>query len=47
MVFNNDKFEALRYWPGRTVQPSTPYMDPGGKPIEEEPPKGLGGAGRK
>ena len=24
MVFNNDKFEALRYWPGRTLQPSTP-----------------------
>ena len=36
MVFNNDKFEALRYWPGRTVQPSTPYLDPAGKPIEEK-----------
>ena len=24
MIFNGDKFEALRYWPGRTPKPDTP-----------------------
>jgi ribonuclease P/MRP protein subunit RPP40 len=26
MVFNGDKFEALRYWPGRAARPSAPYL---------------------
>ena len=26
MVFNGDKFEALRYWPGSTVKPSSQYF---------------------
>jgi ribonuclease P/MRP protein subunit RPP40 len=36
MVFNGDKFEALRYWPGRTAKPATSYLDPDGNPIEEK-----------
>ena len=26
----------MRYWPGKTVQPETPYLDPDGCPIEEK-----------
>ena len=36
MVFNGYKFEALRYWPGKTTQPYLPYLDPLGVPIEEK-----------
>ena len=36
MVFNNEKFEALRYWPGKVLKPDTSYLDPAGKPIEEK-----------
>ena len=36
MVFNGDKFEALRYWPGRTPQPSSSYKDQAGNVIEEK-----------
>ena len=36
MVFNGEKFEALRYWPGRSVKPCDPYLDPEGNPIEEK-----------
>ena len=36
MVFNGEKFEALRYWPGKTTQPDSSYLDPVGLPIEEK-----------
>ena len=36
MVFNGDKFEALRYWPVKSSKPETPYLDPEGKVIEEK-----------
>ena len=36
MVFNGDKFEVLRYWPGRLSKPDDPYLDPEGQPIEEK-----------
>ena len=36
MVFNGDKFEALRYWPVKSSKPETTYLDPGGKAIEEK-----------
>ena len=36
MVFNGEKFEALRYWPGRLAKPSAPYLDPEGNAIEEK-----------
>ena len=36
MIFNADKFEALRYWPGKSAKPSAPYKDPEGNPIEEK-----------
>ena len=36
MVFNSDKFEALRYWPGKAGKPDLPYLDPQGNPIEEK-----------
>ena len=36
MVFNGDKFEVLRYWPGRLAKPDDPYLDPEGQPIEEK-----------
>ena len=35
MVFNGEKFESLRYWPGKET-PSEPYLDPQGNPIEEK-----------
>ena len=35
MVFNSEKFETLRYWPGKQ-SPSEPYLDPQGNPIEEK-----------
>ena len=36
MIFNGDKFEALRFWPGSVPKPSNSYYDPDGKPIEEK-----------
>ena len=35
MVFNGEKFEALRYWPGKIPKPACPYLDPQGRDIEE------------
>ena len=36
MVFNSDKFECLRFWPGKTPKPQSEYMSPDGTPIEEK-----------
>ena len=36
MVFNGDKFEVLRFWPGATSKPSNTYQDPDGNLIEEK-----------
>ena len=36
MLFNGDKFEALRYWPDRAKKPDSPYLDPEGNPIIEK-----------
>ena len=36
MVFNGDKFEMLRFWPGRIPKPTTGYTDPDGNIIEEK-----------
>ena len=36
MVFNSDKFECLRFWPGKTQKPSSEYLSPDGTPIEEK-----------
>jgi hypothetical protein len=36
MIFNGDKFEALRFWPGPVLKPSNSYLDPDGNPIEEK-----------
>ena len=36
MVFNGDKFELLRFWPGKTAKPSNLYKDPEGNTIEEK-----------
>ena len=36
MVFNSDKFECLRFWPGKSSKPSTGYVSPDGSPIEEK-----------
>ena len=36
MVFNGDKFELLRFWPGKTDKPSNLYKDPDGNTIEEK-----------
>ena len=36
MVFNGDKFEMLRFWPGRLPKPATGYADPDGNNIEEK-----------
>ena len=35
MLFNSDKFECLRFWPGKT-QPSSHYQSPDGSVIEEK-----------
>ena len=37
MVFNSDKFECLRFWPGTTEQPNIGYNSPDGSQIEEKP----------
>ena len=36
MVFYSDKFECLRFWPGKTSKPTTEYVSPDGSPIEEK-----------
>ena len=36
MVFNADKFEALRFWPGKIPKPDVVYTALGGQPIEEK-----------
>ena len=36
MVFNGDKFEMLRFWPGKGPKPTIMYCDPDGHPIEEK-----------
>ena len=36
MVFNADKFECLRFWPGRSETPSYNYMSPQNTIIEEK-----------
>ena len=36
MVFNSDKFECLRFWPGKTSKPDFTYKFPDGTPIEEK-----------
>ena len=32
MVFNGDKFEVFRYWPGKKTKPDAPNLDPLGQP---------------
>ena len=34
MVFNSDKFECLRFWPGRMEVPEQQYLGPDSQPIE-------------
>lgn len=36
MKFNSDKFECLRFWPGRESAPSKQYLAPDGSVIEEK-----------
>ena len=36
MIFNSDKFEALRFWPGAAPKPPNSYLDPDGNPIQEK-----------
>ena len=36
MVFNSDKFESLRFWPDKNYKPSSQYLSPDGKEIEEK-----------
>ena len=36
MIFNGDKFEVLRFWPGSTPKPTSSYLDPDGNAIEEK-----------
>ena len=36
MVFKSDKFEKLRFWPDQTKKPSSQYLSPDGKEIEEK-----------
>jgi ribonuclease P/MRP protein subunit RPP40 len=36
LVFNGDKFELIRFWPGKTPKPATGYTDPDGNNIELE-----------
>ena len=36
MVFNSDKFECLRFWPGKSKKPDTEYLSPDNTPIEEK-----------
>ena len=36
MVFNADKFECLRIWPGKPAKSDTEYLSPEDNPIEEK-----------
>ena len=36
MIFNSDKFESLRFWPGKTPQPDLVYTAPDGTAIEDK-----------
>ena len=36
MVFNSDKFECLRCWPGNTNKPDFTYKSPDGSLIEKK-----------
>ena len=36
MVFNSDKFECVRFWPGKSQKPQSQYLAPDGTPIEEK-----------
>ena len=36
MIFNTDKFELLRYWPGKALPPPSQYCAPGDVPIVEK-----------
>ena len=36
MVFNADKFECLRFWPGKAMKPTYSYLSPDNTPIEEK-----------
>ena len=36
MIFNGDKFEVLRFWPGSEPKPAHTYVDPDGNSIEEK-----------
>ena len=36
MVFNSEKFECLRFWPGKQEKPDTVYHAPDGSEIEEK-----------
>jgi ribonuclease P/MRP protein subunit RPP40 len=36
MVFNSDKFECLRFWPGKSSKPDNQYLSPDNTPIEEK-----------
>ena len=36
MVFNGDKFELLRFWPGKTPKPDHLYSDQSGENIVEK-----------
>ena len=37
MIFNSDKFESLRFWPGNASKPEHPYLSPDNTPIQEKP----------
>ena len=36
MVFNNDKFESLRFWSDKSKNPPSQYLSPDGQEIEEK-----------
>ena len=36
MIFNGDKFELLRFWPGKVTKPELSYKDPEGTTILEK-----------
>ena len=36
MIFNSDKFECIRFWPGKTTKPENEYLSPDQSPIEEK-----------
>ena len=36
MTFNADKFDCLRFWPGKVSKPDGHYFSPDSTPIEEK-----------